>query len=380
MSQSKSPPIALFALNFPAGTGYAWATIERVLIEVKDRLEKAGWQVRACRPAGGRGSDPLVEAGIPVETFDFSGAMRGGRKAREFCELLRRRKVRLLYLTDQPSWSLRYLLFRLVGVRKIVVHDRTSGTRSRRPAPVRLLKRLIHRLPGIAADRWIGISKFVVHRLIEVNGVPPGRVVLVYNGIDLARFEGTSPGALQHALGLPAGTMVVFASGRAMPYKGIPVLIQAAALMAQTDPEVHFAYAGDGPAREEFEREVRSLGLNRFHFLGKRTDTAELLCSATVAVAPSVWAEAFGLTVVEAMAAGVPVVASAVGGIPELVDPDVTGILVPPGDAAALADALRRLIQDPALREQMGGKARAAAVARFSHTRVANELAAVLLG
>jgi glycosyltransferase involved in cell wall biosynthesis len=310
MSQSKSPPIALFALNFPAGTGYAWATIERVLIEVKDRLEKAGWQVRACRPAGGRGSDPLVEAGIPVETFDFSGAMRGGRKAREFCELLRRRKVRLLYLTDQPSWSLRYLLFRLVGVRKIVVHDRTSGTRSRRPAPVRLLKRLIHRLPGIAADRWIGISKFVVHRLIEVNGVPPGRVVLVYNGIDLARFEGTSPGALQHALGLPAGTMVVFASGRAMPYKGIPVLIQAAALMAQTDPEVHFAYAGDGPAREEFEREVRSLGLNRFHFLGKRTDTAELLCSATVAVAPSVWAEAFGLTVVEAMAAGVPVVAS----------------------------------------------------------------------
>jgi glycosyltransferase involved in cell wall biosynthesis len=380
MSQSKSPPIALFALNFPAGTGYAWATIERVLIEVKDRLEKAGWQVRACRPAGGRGSDPLVEAGIPVEKFDFSGAMRGGRKAREFCELLRRRKVRLLYLTDQPSWSLRYLLFRLVGVRKIVVHDRTSGTRSRRPAPVRLLKRLIHRLPGIAADRWIGISKFVVHRLIEVNGVPPGRVVLVYNGIDLARFEGTSPGALQHALGLPAGTMVVFASGRAMPYKGIPVLIQAAALMAQTDPEVHFAYAGDGPAREEFEREVRSLGLNRFHFLGKRTDTAELLCSATVAVAPSVWAEAFGLTVVEAMAAGVPVVASAVGGIPELVDPDVTGILVPPGDAAALADALRRLIQDPALREQMGGKARAAAVARFSHTRVANELAAVLLG
>jgi glycosyltransferase involved in cell wall biosynthesis len=380
MSQSKSPPIALFALNFPAGTGYAWATIERVLIEVKDRLEKAGWQVRACRPAGGRGSDPLVEAGIPVETFDFSGAMRGGRKAREFCELLRRRKVRLLYLTDQPSWSLRYLLFRLVGVRKIVVHDRTSGTRSRRPAPVRLLKRLIHRLPGIAADRWIGISKFVVHRLIEVNGVPPGRVVLVYNGIDLARFEGTSPGALQHALGLPAGTMVVFASGRAMPYKGIPVLIQAAALMAQTDPEVHFAYAGDGPAREEFEREVRSLGLNRFHFLGKRTDTAELLCSATVAVVPSVWAEAFGLTVVEAMAAGVPVVASAVGGIPELVDPDVTGILVPPGDAAALADALRRLIQDPALREQMGGKARAAAVARFSHTRVANELAAVLLG
>jgi glycosyltransferase involved in cell wall biosynthesis len=174
--------------------------------------------------------------------------------------------------------------------------------------------------------------------------------------------------------------MVVFASGRAMPYKGIPVLIQAAALMAQTDPEVHFAYAGDGPARQEFKRDVTALGLSRFHFLGKRTDTAALLNSATVAVAPSVWAEAFGLTVVEAMAAGVPVVASAVGGIPELVDPDVTGILVPPGDAAALADALRRLIQDPALREQMGGKARAAARARFSHTRVADELAAVLLG
>jgi glycosyltransferase involved in cell wall biosynthesis len=101
--------------------------------------------------------------------------------------------------------------------------------------------------------------------------------------------------------------------------------------------------------------------------------------SATVAVVPSLWAEAFGLTVVEAMAAGVPVVASSVGGIPELINQRVTGLLVPPGDASALAAALRELLDDSVLRARMGPKARETAWARFSHTRVADELAAVLL-
>jgi glycosyltransferase involved in cell wall biosynthesis len=142
---------------------------------------------------------------------------------------------------------------------------------------------------------------------------------------------------------------------------------------------VHFAYAGDGPALEDFRRQADTHRLRRFHFLGRRNDVPELVGSATVAVVPSLWAEAFGLTVAEAMAAGVPVVASSVGGIPELIDQGETGMLVPPGDASALAAALRELLDDPARRARMGPKARETAWVRFSHTRVADELAAVLL-
>jgi len=220
----------------------------------------------------------------------------------------------------------------------------------------------------------------VVRRLIEVNGAPAWRVSRVYNGIDLSRFNGRHPHRLHQVLGLPDSTSIVFASGRAMPYKGIPVLLRAAALLQATHPEVHVAYAGDGPRLEEFRREAQHLHLARFHFLGKRQDIPDLLGSATIAVVPSVWAEAFGLTVVEAMAAGVPVVASSVGGIPELIDPEETGLLVPPGDDAALASSLRRLLDDAELRGRMGTRARETARARFSHVRVADELSAVLLG
>jgi glycosyltransferase involved in cell wall biosynthesis len=142
--------------------------------------------------------------------------------------------------------------------------------------------------------------------------------------------------------------------------------------------DVHFAYAGDGPALPDFRAAAARLGLRRFHFLGRREDVPALLKSCTVAAVPSVWAEAFGLTVAEAMAAGKPLVATGVGGIPELVDPEETGLLVPATDAAALARGIRRCLDDPDQARAMGERARRVAWERFSIERVADEIAALL--
>jgi glycosyltransferase involved in cell wall biosynthesis len=379
MNRTRRPPTALFVLNYPPGTGYAWGTIELVMLEVIRRLGARGWSALVCRPpSNGTAPDPFRDAGVRVVEFDYQATRKSAAALRSFCGLLRTEAVGLLYLTDQGTRSFRYPVFRASGARHIVVHDRTSGERTRRGLPLRLFKRLLHRVPGLGADKFIGVSDFVVRRLIEVNGTPRKDTIRVYNGIDLSRFDRPNAGALQSLLGLRAADPVVFASGRAMPYKGIPVLLEAAAALQGSHPSVHFAYAGDGPALEDFRRQADARRLSRFHFLGKRTDVPELVGSATVAVVPSLWAEAFGLTVVEAMAAGVPVVASSVGGISELIDQGETGMLVPPGDASALAAALRELLDDPVLRARMGPKARETAWARFSHTRVADELAGVL--
>jgi glycosyltransferase involved in cell wall biosynthesis len=312
--------------------------------------------------------------------FDYGATARTPRAALRFAALLRKRAVRTLYLTDQPTRSIRYLLFRLAGVRHIVVHDRTSGERATRRRTAFFLKRLLHRLPWYSADRFIAVSDFVADRLRRVSGTPAARTIRVYNGIDLARFTRPEGQTLQSALGLPATSRVVFGSGRAMPYKGIEVLIEAARLLEDAGlRDVHVAWAGDGPAFARLAAKAHDVGLQRFHFLGRRDDVPALLASATVAVVPSLWAEAFGLTVVEAMAAGAPVVASATGGIPELIRPEETGLLVPPGDPVALAAAIRRLLDDAALRARLSARGREEAQSRFSLERAAEEISGVLL-
>lgn len=366
----------LFVMNFGSGTGYAWETIEGVFRRLSERLSADGVHCLACYPDL-RGGPPRQLAGSPIEVleFDYAAIPANPPRLLAFLRLLRRHRVSTLYLTDQPTWSPYYPLYHLAGVRRIIVHDRNSGDRSRRSPPVEAIKRAIHRVPWLAADCFIGVSEFVADRLRRVNGTPPERTHRVYNGIDFTRFESPGGPGLTEALGLPATAKVVFASGRAQPYKGIPVLIDAAALIQEAGyPEVHFAYAGDGPALAQFRQQAAARGLSRFHFLGRREDVPRLLSSATLAVVPSVWAEAFGLTVVEAMAAGRPVVASNIGGIPELVSPGETGLLVPPNQPAELARAICRLLDDEPLRTRMGDQARAAAHSRFSMERTAEEL------
>lgn len=365
----------LFVANFPPGVGYAWHTIEEVFRGLALRWQAAGGRVYICYPPGGEAPPARFrDAGIEFLQFDYMRVKTERRALGAFVSLLRRHAIEVLYLTDKPSWRWHYPLLRAAGVRRIVVHDRTSGERTQRPGLIGAAKRAWHRIPGLSADVLIGVSEFVAKRMLA-SGTPPDRTFVVYNGIPLERFARPRAGALAATIGVPLDTPIVFASGRAHHYKGIDTLLRAAARLERLgDLAVHVAYCGDGPALPDFRRTAEELGLRRFHFLGRRGDVPDLLGSAAVAVVPSHWAEAFGLTVVEAMAAGVPVVASAVGGIPELVDEGVTGLLVPPADPEALATAVERLLRDPAARAAMGAAGREVAHRRFAIDRVVDEL------
>ncbi|HEV8455428.1 MAG TPA: glycosyltransferase family 4 protein [Gemmatimonadales bacterium] len=369
-----------FVMNFPPATGYAWDTIEAVFGEVARLLRPRGYEVSAAFPSGDvRLARTLLDAGIDVQLVDYDPTRSGSTGLANLVRWIQSRRIAILYLTDQPTYHRRYLRLRLAGVRRIIVHDRTSGIRRPRPGVAALVKRVANRLPLISADRFLGVSKFVTDRLRRVNGTPASRTQTVYNGIDLSRFDNLESGVLRRELGLDSATPIIFASGRAMPYKGIPVLLRAVRRLCDDGwQNLHLVYAGNGPALASFRTEATDLGLAKVHFLGKRTDVPALLADATIAVIPSVWAEAFGLTVVEAMAAGVPLVATRIGGIPELVEPGVTGLLVEPNDAAGLAAAIGRLLGDAELRENLAAKARVWARERFSLTRVGSDLASAI--
>lgn len=368
----------LFVANFGSDVGYAWHTIDLVYRRVGAVLATHGVRTFICYP-GSTSEAPPPTDGTTSLAFDYRRARSHFLALLAFLRLLRRYDIDVLYFTDFGHWSWRHPLFHLAGVRRIVVHDRTSGERDARPGLLGAVKRALHRVPTLGADCYIGVSEFVARRLVGA-GAPPQRVHCVYNGIDLARFAGGADGYLQQQLGLSRGTRVVFASGRAQPYKGFEDFIDAAALLeAQGVPDVAFVYCGDGPTLEALRARAAERGVRAFHFLGRRDDVPRLLRSASVAVVPARWAEAFGLTVVEGMAAGVPVVASRVGGIPELVEDGRTGLLVEPGDAAALSRAIRRLLDAPALATALARSAAEEAGRRFSVERTVAELCGLLV-
>ena len=190
------------------------------------------------------------------------------------------------------------------------------------------------------------------------------KLKIVHCGVDPARYRPPAH---------PPGKHLLFV-GRLASVKGLPVLFEALAGLRARHPELRLTLVGDGPERAALEALSNNLGLSDVnHFLGYKSqgEVAELLCQADVFVLPS-FAEGVPVVLMEAMAARLPVVATAVGGVGELVQDGESGLIVPPGDVDALAHALEALLNDPARRAEMG-QAGAAKVARDfdSHTQAA---------
>jgi glycosyltransferase involved in cell wall biosynthesis len=194
---------------------------------------------------------------------------------------------------------------------------------------------------------------------LRVRTCRASRTVVIHNGVELDRPR-REPGPA-------ARPFTVLSVGRLRPPKDFRTLVGAMAALERGS--VRLRIAGDGPERAALAAEVARLGLDGdVELLGTRSDVDELLADADLFVLSSE-SEGLPMSVLEAMAAGLPVVASAVGGVPELVREGETGTLVPPGDSAALASAIRRIAEDPALRDRLGIAARARAEREFSLAR-----------
>jgi len=202
-------------------------------------------------------------------------------------------------------------------------------------------------------QKIINIADTEMKRM-QSAGIPLDMLEVIYNGVDGQLFfpdiEPESAAPLVSAGGGPVIGAVAFLTKR----KGIRYLVSAFTKVLDDYPRARLMIVGDGEERRNLEKQIRSLDLGgQVELLGNRRDIRGLMNSFDVFVLPSLW-EPFGLVIAEAMACGKPVVATTAGGIPEIVDHGVTGLLVPPADAGRLADALLVLLRDVDRRRQMG--------------------------
>jgi len=195
-------------------------------------------------------------------------------------------------------------------------------------------------------DRLIAVSQSIVRKIAdERDGLAP--VSLIYNGVDLARYDHQEPCCtLREEYGMEPNAQIVGVVARLDPEKGHPTLLEAWPAVLRSCPDAYLLVVGEGSQREELERLANELRIaHRVVFAGRRDDIPAVTAALDVAVLPS-YREAQGLTILEAMALSRPVVASNVGGIPEMISDGVTGLLVPPRDPDALALAIARLLRD----------------------------------
>jgi glycosyltransferase involved in cell wall biosynthesis len=296
----------------------------------------------------------LAEAGIPVIPLRRRGWWDVLVLYRLFRHL-RRRPPDLLHSYLSLANSLGAVAGRLAGVPCLILSQRCSYEAVMSPF-WRRVTRLAHRL----ADCLMVNSRAAFDEE-RAAGQPPDRIAYIPNGV---RAEAPRP-ARPETLGLPPGPLVL-SLGQLEAVKGHRFLLDAWPDVRRAHPRAGLALAGDGRCRRQLEARARALDLgDSVVFLGFRSPAAPLLAACDLLVQPSI-TEGMPNAVLEAMASGKAVVASRVGGIPELVGPDEAGLLVPPGDCRALAEAIVRLLDDPERRARLGAAGRRRVEERFS--------------
>jgi len=236
----------------------------------------------------------------------------------------------------------------------------------------------LHRHTLARATHVIAVSNAVAQELRRSGVVTEKQIVVIPNGIDVEQFSRARAGfdraQFLRSMRLPSDCLLVGSIGELRTLKRHDDFIRAAAVIAARFPETQFVLAGLGEVRKQLEALVHELGLSeRFDFLGWVDDAEKLLCAMDVFVSASE-TESFGLAIVEAMAAGTAVVATATEGAREVIDNGNTGVLVPIGDVERMAQSVINLLSDPEKRRAIATQSVQSAVKRFSLTRMVDEI------
>jgi glycosyltransferase involved in cell wall biosynthesis len=281
--------------------------------------------------------------------------------ALEILRLLRTERFTVVHTHCAKAGAIARVAARLAGTPVVVhtfhalaAHDAMS--RQRRWAYL-----LLERLLSSSADRYVAVAPRLARQVVERRLAPPGKVVVVPSGLDRVGLGPVRRGTFRRELGIAADVPLVGTVGRLVAQKAPLDFVRMAALVQQRHPRARFVMVGDTelesrPLEAETRAEAARLGVDVL-FTGHRPDAAALVADLDVYVVPSLH-EGLGRALTEAMLAGRPVVATAVNGVPDLVEPGATGLLVPPRSPAALADCVSWLIDHPKAAAAMGEQGR----------------------
>jgi glycosyltransferase involved in cell wall biosynthesis len=334
---------------------------ERLVIDIVKRLRRRFRMSVCCLDERGAWADQLEAVDVPVTTC---GRRPGFRPeiGRQIAALAERAQAQVLHCHHYTPFVYGALAaYR--PPRPAVIFTEHGRLSNRGPS---LKRRLANRLLARVPARVYAVSGDLA-RHVAAEGFDRAPVEVVHNGIDPGSpADPCSRARARHALGIDARAFVVATVARVVPVKDLGTLVRAFARVTDRVGASRLVIIGDGPERGALEALVSCLDLrDRVCFTGVRGDARDLLPAADVYVNTSV-TEGTSLTILEAMAAGLPVVATNVGGTPEVLDDGTCGLLVPPGDAGTIALAIERLAADAPLRTRLGDAARTRVLARFT--------------
>ena len=332
--------------------------LENGVVNVVNGLDPARFRSSVCcLQRSGPFAERIHGDGVAVQSMGL-GRGNDWRLPLRLASLFRASRPDIVHTRNAEAFFYAGVAARLAAV-PILIHSEHGRTFNDRPLRFRAQRLLSRWTDGIFA-----VSEQLRQDLIRHVGLPSARVDVLHNGVDLKRFETFEGAPARAALALPEQAFVVGSVGRLVAVKNYSMLIRAFAMLQRADARL--VLAGEGPERGALEQLAAELGVApRVHFLGHRDDVALVLAALDLFALPS-RSEGMSNTLLEAMAAGRPVVATRIGGNPEIVRDGLDGELLPSDDAPAFADALGRFALQPARCVEMGANARERVRSRFS--------------
>ncbi len=351
-------------------TERTWRGGESQVFNLMTGLRALGHDVELIGLPGGALAGRCRESGIPVTEMTMrsdADVLAGARIAAH----LGRRGCDVLHAQTARAHSLALLARAARAARRLVVSRRIDFPVRRDPA-----NRWKYRTRLV--DRYIAVAG-VIRDVLVAAGVPAARIEVIHSSIDLSRFSGSGDGrpTARAELGIPAGAPVVGHVAALAWHKGQKDLVSAIPALAAAEPDVRVVLVGSGEEEQALKRQAAELGVEaRVIFTGARSDVPRLLPAFDVFCMPS-YLEGTCNAVLEAFAMRVPVVASSAGGLPELVEPERTGLLVPPRDPVALSAALLRMLRERELARRCAEAAFARVHERYGVDRMVSRTAAL---
>lgn len=320
-------------------------------------------------------ADPFVklarEAGIRAHSIPMRHKLDFGivTKLRDYIVT---EKIDIVHTHGVRANLVGRLAARMAGVEKVVTTVHSLLVQDYPDLFSRLANMLIEKASRSLTTHFIAVSGGLQKALVQ-QGIPEQRITVIYNGLNPELFQkaGNPTGRWREKAGFGPGTPLVAIVGRLHPVKGHRFFLKSAAEILRERTDVHFLVVGSGPERDRLEEYTRKLGISEHvTFTGFVADVSELMPDLNLLIVPSLW-EGFGLTALEAMAVGVPVVATSVGGLPEIVEHGTTGLLVPPADEGGLTRGILWMLDHPQEAVEMAAAAKAVVEERFTASAMA---------
>ena len=324
---------------------------EEVLITEVEGLDKTRFDPLVCvlsekGPVGER----IENRGFPVVALHRMKSHRfDHRIIRDLYRLIKDQKVDVVHTHLYDGNKYGRLAGRLARVPGLISHYHNVYARRR------IKYHLINRVLSTLNDRILAVSQAVKESVVRYDRISPEKIEVLYNGIDPSRFRGGFEHSdLRRKLGVRPEDFLIGVVARLEEQKGHIYLFRALRQLIPDFPQIKILVVGEGTLRPVLEAKVKEMGFSeQILFLGTRTDIPEILASLDLFILPSLW-EGFGLALAEAMSMGIPVVATAIGGVDEVICSGHDGLLVPPGEVPSLVAAVREVILDPRKYREMG--------------------------